>query len=331
MENMGFMAQTGRTRRAALSIDLGRGKRLQATEAAFSVSGLSRRVAGGCPTSMRTTMALVTLCLTAGCPRVEVARVVAEPPAGQCQSAYCGGGVAVKTSLPSRTPLTSAECKSVCASIWCDADPIGPSPGCWLDDPQKVRCGAIAYDCGYTFGGSCDPVTCADGCCADGDGSCYRGPGAQSCGGARCGVCKPDAGLPETRCSPGNCAALAACGAQLEGQPRLETCGVDAGFDPSLYCPEVCLAAGAGELLACASTVLAQCVDAGTAAIDVLSANCKSTPDGGVELTCLEACGTVRAECDQRCNPSGTSLESCKNCAAQCGLDWTRCSLTCRR
>ncbi|MDP1821862.1 MAG: hypothetical protein Q8L48_01405 [Archangium sp.] len=232
----------------------------------------------------------------------------------------------MKTSLAVQTPLTPAECKAVCASEWCGGRPIGPDPGCSLSDPQNVLCGSTATDCGYTFPSVCNASNCA-GCCRDGDGSCDLS--AFACGGASCSTCRADAG----DCTPANCAALQACGGELEGLPRLASCVPDGGsaqsVDPWRYCPETCAAEEAGSLLGCASTIALQCADAGADARNLLTKTC-APRDGGIDAGCVDACGTVRTTCDQRCPASTTSVDSCMSCSAQCGLDWSRCARACR-
>ena len=277
----------------------------------------------------------IAMSLTLGlcaCPRIEAARVVPEP--ARCQQVLCGGDVAVKTSLPVRTELTTAECKTVCASIWCGARPIGPEPGCVLDRSQTVSCSSTAYDCGHTFPRVCNASNCA-GCCRGGDGTCDLSPSALVCGGESCLTCRQDAGTRDPRCSSAGCLALVGCGASLEGAPRLSVCigdaGVPATFDPLRFCPATCEAADAGALLACASALGDRCADAGAAAPDLFVRECGAVVDAGADLACLDGCAGARRLCDERCPSSITSFDECMNCSARCGLNWVGCAKTCSR
>lgn len=125
----------------------------------------------------------VLVLMAAGCRITPV-----EPPPSQCDPFFCGGEVKVQTSLSPRTALTAAECRSLCAPLWCDRAPIGPAPGCELLNAGSVSCSAVVYDCGYDFGTTpCGPSNC-DGCC-ESDGGCASRLG--HCGGTTCEVCSP--------------------------------------------------------------------------------------------------------------------------------------------
>lgn len=207
--------------------------------------------------------------------------------------------------------LTEAECKSVCAARWCDANPIGGPPGCRLSDPQTVSCGAIAYDCGYTFPRTCGPSSCA-GCCDE--GTCTNALG--SCGGASCTEC--------SGCTAAACSALAACGVRLETEPRRSTCAdADGGVEPSLdlstFCPAACSSAGAGPRVQCAQQLGGTCADGG------FEAQCVA--DAGPPSSCQTVCADTRERCEQACPK--TSFSECIVCSAGCGVALGRCRNSC--
>lgn len=274
-------------------------------------------------------MTVVMLALCAACPRIESARIAAEPASGECERALCGAEVAVKTSLALGTELTRAECESVCASRWCGFAPIAQGPGCQLLGPETVLCSAVAYDCGYSFGSVCNASNCA-GCCRAGDGSCDLSPTALVCGGESCLTCRKGAGARDSRCSREGCLALRECGSGLAGEPRPSAClkdaGIPAGFDALRYCPAACDAADAGALLACASGLGSRCADAGA---DLFASECSGRGDAGVDLSCLDACEGTRRLCDERC--PAPSFQQCMDCSARCGLEWVQCAKTCAR
>ncbi|MDP2271952.1 MAG: hypothetical protein Q8K32_14520 [Archangium sp.] len=275
----------------------------------------------------RVVMGVVMLSLGAACPRIEPARITADPASGECERALCGGEVAVKTSLAVGTQLTRAECESACEARWCGLAPIVPGPGCQLLGPETLRCDAVAYDCGYSFGSVCNASNCA-GCCRGGDGTCDLSPAALVCGGESCLTCRQDAGARDPRCSREGCLALRECGSGLAGEPRPNAClqdaGIPPGFDALRYCPAACDASDAGALLACASSLGAQCADAG-------ASECSTVGDAGVDLACLDGCEDTRRLCDERCPSSLTTFDQCMDCSARCGLEWVQCAKTCGR
>lgn len=241
------------------------------------------------------------------------------PPPASCDATLCGGSVQVTTTLAPNTVLTAAECKSVCASMWCGTGipPIGGLPGCTLGNPSTVNCGAIAYDCGETFGTHCGSDNCA-GCCRA-DGSCAQEWGA--CGGASCLTCARD-----QRCSATACAALSACGGQLEAAPRVSTCAdADGGINPSLdltqACLDACNASDAGAVLECARARVGTCDDAGV----VFATQC--VPDAGAPSACVSACVAERNRCDQACPRN--SFTQCMGCSTSCGLTFAQCATAC--
>lgn len=250
----------------------------------------------------------VLMLIAAGC------RITAvEPPPKQCDPFFCGGQVAVKTSLSPRTALTAAECKSLCAPFWCDHTPIANPPGCELLSPGSVHCSAVVYDCGYDFGGArCGPQTCS-GCCQP-DGTCTSGFG--QCGGSSCAEC--------VGCTATGCAALAGCGGHLEAEPRLSTCadaggGVDPSLDLSAWCPAACFESGAVATVQCAQRLGTSCADGG------LLTGC--FPDAGPALPCAADCATARDGCEQACPQ--TSYSGCMTCSASCGITFARCVKSC--
>lgn len=249
--------------------------------------------------------ALVVGLVFAACPRI----TVEAPDAPTCTPALCGAVVRVKTQLPSGTPLTAAECKTLCASVWCDYTPIDQrSVGCSLVSGTEVSCGSTAYDCGETFGG-CAGIggsACTSGCCDQTSNSC-RAAGPQCTLGGSCSQCPP----PDERCSLDACMAFKSCGGQLPTEPRVSACAdADGGVDPLVdltgYCPDACNAAHAGGSMACP-------FDGGV-----------SASDGG---TCATGCENARATCETSCPKS--DYASCISCAARCGVTFGQCQRGC--
>lgn len=253
-------------------------------------------------------VAVFCLALCAACRIERVAPT--QPPPKQCQAALCGGDVPVRTSLAVGATLTAAECKSLCADLWCGTEPIGGAPGCWLWVPQTVHCGSIASDCGEVFTPGCGPANCA-GCCDY--GTCTNAFG--SCGGVSCTDC--------TGCTAAACAALTACGIRLEAEPRPSICaGLDGGsLEPSAWCPSACFESRAGATAQCALRLGGSCGDGG------FEAQC--AVDAGAPSSCVSACANARDTCELAC-PKSSSME-CTTCSADCGLAFARCRSACGR
>lgn len=255
--------------------------------------------------------------LVLSCSSGSFTRVTAnEPRPAQCDTFYCGGVLAVTTSLSPETSLTESECVALCGS-WCEgARPIGGRPGCKLLSGTELSCDATVYDCGWGPPPYCGPENCS-GCCLS-NGTCQLSSGV--CGGVSCTECT------ERKCSAANCVRLSRCGGQLEAAPRTAACagadgGVDSSWDSTASCVAACDASDAGEALGCAANLASSCDDAGVQFV----AQC--SPDAGSASACLTSCRADRETCDRSCTKS--SFGSCMDCAASCGLTFAACAAAC--